>query len=121
MSWPLDCRSTALAIRSGFGPGRRGPCHPTLQNFSRFGAYGQASFDHAMNSVIKARISFNMERGAGARGIRMNDLQKFAGIFDGITPWVGKFLAGYCVDFRGTGTAKTVLERWGWRADMNRC
>jgi hypothetical protein len=44
----------------------------------------------------------------------MNDLQKFTGIFDGITPWVGKFPIGYCVDSLGTRTAKSFLESWGW-------
>jgi hypothetical protein len=43
-----------------------------------------------------------------------NDLQKYAGIFDGITPWSGIVPAGFMVDFLGTLTSKKFLEIWGY-------
>jgi hypothetical protein len=43
-----------------------------------------------------------------------NDLQKYAGIFDGITPWSGIVPAGFTVDFLGTLTSKKFLEIWGY-------
>jgi hypothetical protein len=39
-----------------------------------------------------------------------NDLQKYAGIFDGITPWSGVVPAGFIVDFLGTLTSRKFLE-----------
>ena len=44
----------------------------------------------------------------------MSDLQKFAGIFDGITPWSGTIPAGFTMDFLGTRTSKTFLDTWGY-------
>jgi len=43
-----------------------------------------------------------------------DDLQKYAGIFDGITPWSGIVPAGFTVDFLGTLTSKKFLEIWGY-------
>jgi hypothetical protein len=40
------------------------------------------------------------------------DLQKYAGIFDGITPWSGIVPAGFVVDFLGTLTSRKFLEIW---------
>src|SRR5258708_6070507 len=36
----------------------------------------------------------------------MNDLQKYAGIFDDITPWSGVVPPGFFIDFLGTLTSK---------------
>src|SRR5437588_5566371 len=43
----------------------------------------------------------------------MNDLQKYAGIFDDITPWSGTIPPGFIVDFLGTLTSKKFLGIWG--------
>jgi hypothetical protein len=43
-----------------------------------------------------------------------NDLQKYANVFDGITPWCGIVPAGFIVDFLGTLTSKKFLEIWGY-------
>jgi hypothetical protein len=44
----------------------------------------------------------------------MNDLEKFAGVFHGISPWSGTIPAGFTMDFLGTRIAKTFLEAWGY-------
>jgi Methyltransferase FkbM domain len=43
----------------------------------------------------------------------MNDLEKYAGLFDDIEPWSGTVPAGCIVDFLGTVTAKEFLGPWG--------
>ena len=42
----------------------------------------------------------------------MNDLNRYARVFAGITPWKGKVPAGFTVDFLGTLTAKD-FQVWG--------
>jgi hypothetical protein len=44
----------------------------------------------------------------------VNDLQKYANVFDGVTPWSGIVPAGFTVDFLGTLTSKKFLEIWGY-------
>ena len=44
----------------------------------------------------------------------MNDLLKYAGVFDGVTPWSGTIPAGCTLDFLGTRISKTFLETWGY-------
>jgi hypothetical protein len=56
--------------------------------------YGQNAFCRAMESTRQ-----------GARP-SMNELHKYAGIFDDITPWSGVAPPGFFVDFLGTLTAK---------------
>jgi hypothetical protein len=42
-----------------------------------------------------------------------NDLEKYARLFDPITPWSGIVPAGHVVDFLGNITPKEFLEPWG--------
>jgi hypothetical protein len=42
-----------------------------------------------------------------------NDLQRFAEIFDEITPWSGTVPSGFEVDFLGTLISKKFLQAWG--------
>ena len=44
----------------------------------------------------------------------MNDLQKYANIFDVIPPWSGIIPAGFTLDFFGNLTDKTFFEKWGY-------
>ena len=44
----------------------------------------------------------------------MNDLLKYADLFEEIVPWSGIVPDGYTVDFLGTRTRKKFLELWGW-------
>jgi hypothetical protein len=46
-----------------------------------------------------------------------NDLQKYAAIFDGITPWSGIVPAGFIVDFLGTLTSREFLEVLDYHAE----
>ena len=43
----------------------------------------------------------------------MNNLQNYANIFDGITPWVGQVPKGYLVDFLGTLTDVSFRTMFG--------
>lgn len=45
---------------------------------------------------------------------RMNDLLKYADLFEDIVPWSGIVPNGFTVDFLGTRTRKRFLELWGW-------
>jgi hypothetical protein len=47
----------------------------------------------------------------------MNDLRKYAEVFDCITPWSGVVPSGYVVDFLGNVSPKEFLEPWGHHAD----
>jgi hypothetical protein len=42
-----------------------------------------------------------------------NDLEMYAHLFDGITPWSGIVPAGHVVDFLGNVTPKEFFEPWG--------
>jgi hypothetical protein len=42
----------------------------------------------------------------------MNDLEAYASIFDSTVPWSGVVPRGFCVDFLGTLTDVTFLQRW---------
>jgi hypothetical protein len=44
----------------------------------------------------------------------MNDLQKYAHVFDEITPWGGIVPAGFTLDFFGNRTSKKFLALWGY-------
>jgi hypothetical protein len=67
--------------------------------------YGQAAFCRAMESANSEGPIPLEHYPEGARPL-MNDLQKYAGIFDDITPWSGVVPPGFFVDFLGTLTSK---------------
>lgn len=46
-----------------------------------------------------------------------NDLQKYARVFDDITPWSGIVPAGFIVDFLGTLTSRKFLEIWNYQTE----
>jgi hypothetical protein len=44
----------------------------------------------------------------------MNELEKYADVFDKITPWSGTVPFGFTLDFLGTLTSKKFLRPWGY-------
>jgi hypothetical protein len=45
---------------------------------------------------------------------QVNDLLRYADVFENVKPWSGKVPAGYIVDFLGIVTPKEFLEPWGY-------